>query len=294
MVTQYELSDFSRENEKIFVQESRLYHKNQLPEHTHKDFMEILYVLEGTGDHILNGVRSVVQKGDLIFLSYMSTHTFRAQSNDFVWVDICFKPDALNEDAVTRSNAEDILKLSIFRDFKEHRIYGTEDIVIGGKQVEFEYLVREMLNEYTRARHGYIQNIEHCLQVLLVKIFRCIHDDGNASPDVRAGDLINLIVNELNLVQYGELNMETVAKRTCVSYKYFSRMFKQRVGMSFTEFIHKKRVEKACELLAHSDMSIGEICEKAGFNDEQSFYRNFKKITDKTPGQYRKQFGPAT
>lgn len=294
MVTQYELSDFSRENEKIFVQESRLYHKNQLPEHTHKDFMEILYVLEGTGDHILNGVRSVVQKGDLIFLSYMSTHTFRAQSNDFVWVDICFKPDALNEDAVTRSNAEDILKWSIFRDFKEHRIYGTEDIVIGGKQVEFEYLVREMLNEYTRARHGYIQNIEHCLQVLLVKIFRCIRDDGNASPDVRAGDLINLIVNELNLVQYGELNMETVAKRTCVSYKYFSRMFKQRVGMSFTEFIHKKRVEKACELLAHSDMSIGEICEKAGFNDEQSFYRNFKKITDKTPGQYRKQFGPAT
>ena len=87
--------------------------------------------------------------------------------------------------------------------------------------------------------------------------------------------------------------METVARRTCMSYKYFSRMFKQRVGMSFTEFIHKKRVEKACELLAHSDLSINEICEKAGFNDEQSFYRNFKKITDKTPGQYRKQFGPS-
>lgn len=290
MIYQYELSGFSRGNEKIFVQESRLYAENQLPEHTHKDFMEILYIMEGTGEHILNGEHSSVHKGDLIFLSYVSKHTFKAKSNDFLWVDICFKPDALNEEIVNRTNAEDILKLSIFRDFKEHKVRGTEDIVIQDKQNEFEYLVREMLNEYTLGRRGYIQNLEHYLQVLLVKIFRCLYDREREPDEMKASDLINIIVNELKLIQYGELNMETAAKKTCMSYKYFSRMFKQRIGMSFTEFIHTKRIEKACELLVKSDMSVNEICEKAGFNDIQSFYRNFKKITGKTPIRYRRQF----
>ena len=52
MLCTYHLSEFSRENEKIFVQKSRLYIENQLPEHIHSDFIEILYVLEGCGYHI--------------------------------------------------------------------------------------------------------------------------------------------------------------------------------------------------------------------------------------------------
>lgn len=287
MIYQYELAKFSRENETIFVQESRLYVENQLPEHTHKDFMEILYILDGNGEHILNGVKSDVKKGDLIFLSYVSKHTFVTRSNDFVWVDICFKSNAFNEESVNVTNAEDILRLSIFRDFKEYKICGTEDIVIKDGQREFEYLVREMLNEYTMAEKGYRQNLQYYLQALLVKIFRCNTDDEESNHAMKADRLIDLIVNELNLVEYGELNMEAVAKKAYMSYKYFSRVFKKRIGITFTEFIQKKRIEKACELLANSNMSITEISYKIGFNDTQTFYRLFKKITQKTPRQYR-------
>ena len=51
----YNIAEFSREQEKIFLQKSRLYIENQLPEHIHSDFLEIIYILEGRGYHFANG-----------------------------------------------------------------------------------------------------------------------------------------------------------------------------------------------------------------------------------------------
>lgn len=286
---EYRLSEFAKSDEKIVIQKSRLYKKGQLPEHMHKDFMEILYILEGSGYHVLNGNRTEVGKGDLVFLCYASHHTLEASSNDFLWIDICFKPDFLNHEILNKYNAEDILKLNIFRDFKDLKISGVEDIVIKNGLDEFEYLVLEMLNEYSKRHRGYIQNLRYYIIVLLSKIFRFESNNKKNSFD-KADDLIKIVLNELVCSKYGDINVEKAAKEACMSYKYFSRIFKTRVGMTFTEFIHIKRIEKACELLSNSEYSISDISEKVGFNDTKSFYRNFKKITGKTPNKYRQEF----
>lgn len=287
MFCKYVISEFSRDKEKIFVQKSRLYIENQLPEHSHVDFMEILYVLEGSGYHIVNGVKNLVKKGDLLILSHKNSHTMTALSNDFLWVDIGFKPEILSDELTAQYTISDILRLDIFKDYKDVRVQG--DIILSNVQMEFEYLVLEMYSEYSYGNSGYLQNLQHYLIALLTKIFRC-QKGGNGLRYYKTDDFINVVTNELICRHYSDLNMETVAKKLCMSYKYFSRVFKEHVGMRFTEFIHKKRIEKACELLVNSKDSVGDICEKVGFNDEKSFYRNFKRITGRTPKQYRQEF----
>jgi len=49
------------------------------------------------------------------------------------------------------------------------------------------------------------------------------------------------------------------------------------------------RIEKAKELLETTDKTVYDISKEVGYNNEQSFYRNFKKFTGFTPIEYRKQ-----
>ena len=68
---------------------------------------------------------------------------------------------------------------------------------------------------------------------------------------------------------------------------YFSRLFKNEIGMSFSDYLLNKRMDVATELLNNSDYSIEEITKAIGIESISYFYRAYKKITGNTPGDVR-------
>ena len=64
-------------------------------------------------------------------------------------------------------------------------------------------------------------------------------------------------------------------------------MFSQKVGLSFVEYVTKKRMEKAKQLLRKTDKKAGEIAGEVGYRDPRYFSFVFKKKTGCTPSQYR-------
>ena len=78
-----------------------------------------------------------------------------------------------------------------------------------------------------------------------------------------------------------------MAMRSFVSKNYFSKLFKETTGINFSDFVQKLRIDGACNLLKTTDMNVTDIAYEVGFNDIKFFYEVFKKITSKTPGQYR-------
>ena len=75
-----------------------------------------------------------------------------------------------------------------------------------------------------------------------------------------------------------------------MSRTYYSTMFKMLNGVSVWTYIINQRIDRAQQLLEKSEMSVIEICEKCGFNNLSNFNKAFKKITGKTPSEYRKEF----
>jgi two-component system response regulator YesN len=69
---------------------------------------------------------------------------------------------------------------------------------------------------------------------------------------------------------------------------YLGQIFKKRYGVSFGDYLHQYRMEKAKELLKHSDFKIYEISEKLGYKCPDNFIEKFEKINGLTPLQYRK------
>lgn len=105
-----------------------------------------------------------------------------------------------------------------------------------------------------------------------------------------APKLIDDIVHYVNQ-QFADytLSLEHVALKFSVSTSYLSRSFKEKTGISFSQYIWKRRMEEVIRLLVTTSAPLKEIIEQVGYLDAPNFIRKFKKETGLTPGQYRKQ-----
>lgn len=84
-----------------------------------------------------------------------------------------------------------------------------------------------------------------------------------------------------------DLSLQTLSEQFFMNPSYISQLFRKETGETFTSYLAKLRIAYACELLKREEGSISDIAEKTGYHDYFYFTRLFKKITGKTPGQYR-------
>jgi YesN/AraC family two-component response regulator len=83
--------------------------------------------------------------------------------------------------------------------------------------------------------------------------------------------------------------LEEVSEYAGYSPAYFSRIFKEDTGMTFSEFLNEIRIEKSKSLLLTSGLTIAQISTMLGYNDQSYFCRIFKNVTGTTPDRYRKR-----
>ncbi len=86
----------------------------------------------------------------------------------------------------------------------------------------------------------------------------------------------------------GKCSLSTLADITAYNYVYLSRYFKERTGITFTDYVNRYRINQACYLLKNSEKNILSISYECGYESPRSFNRNFLSIMHKTPGEYRK------
>ena len=88
-----------------------------------------------------------------------------------------------------------------------------------------------------------------------------------------------------------DITLETVSAFTGFSQCYFSRVFKQQLGVSFSAYLRRKRIDMAENLLVHSSLPIQEIALSAGFGSIATFNRVFRGEKGCPPSKYREIYG---
>jgi two-component system, response regulator YesN len=84
-------------------------------------------------------------------------------------------------------------------------------------------------------------------------------------------------------------SLTDAASALCLSPKYISRIFKQQAGVSFSYYKITVKIKKAKEMLQESSYNINQIAYKLGYENSESFIRQFKRITKYTPTKYRRK-----
>ena len=88
-----------------------------------------------------------------------------------------------------------------------------------------------------------------------------------------------------------EMSVNQIARAIAVSPNYLCAIFKKETGITIKQYILKKRIEAANQLLLNTDKSIYEICDAVGYNNVDHFCKLYKREMLTTPSSYRKNGG---
>ena len=78
-----------------------------------------------------------------------------------------------------------------------------------------------------------------------------------------------------------------VSKKFGLTSKNINKLFVYFMEQNFYSYLHQVRVHAACELLVNTDDPITDIAIAVGYNSSKTLLRNFVKILDMTPSEFR-------
>lgn len=87
----------------------------------------------------------------------------------------------------------------------------------------------------------------------------------------------------------GDLSLRTIASALNINGSYLSDLFKKETGKTITDYINQKRINRATRLLSTTRLQVQTIAQHCGISDVNYFSKLFKKYTQKTPNEYRKE-----
>ena len=85
----------------------------------------------------------------------------------------------------------------------------------------------------------------------------------------------------------GDISLQELAGIAGLSTSHFGRAFKQSKGVTPHRYLTQRRVQRAQELLAGTELAFSEIALAAGFADQSHFCRQFRSVVGTTPSTYR-------
>ncbi|WP_304969428.1 helix-turn-helix transcriptional regulator [Romboutsia ilealis] len=85
------------------------------------------------------------------------------------------------------------------------------------------------------------------------------------------------------------ISIDSICNELNINKSYFCKIFKSETGYTFTNFLNIFRVEKSKKLLKNSNMSLLDVAVSVGFNSQNYYSSVFKKITNKTPLEYKQE-----
>ena len=109
------------------------------------------------------------------------------------------------------------------------------------------------------------------------------------SEDADDSEAINALVNRITADVAAPLSAAELAAELGMSESRFSRFFRKATGNTFTDFVNRIRINRACQLLMESDLKITQVCFDVGFNNVANFNRRFLEIKGMTPSDFRRQ-----
>ncbi len=147
--------------------------------------------------------------------------------------------------------------------------------------------------ERVRAAHG-LQRLAE-IAALLDLLVRCNDYRLLSTVQLQSFDddaalaRISGIVDFISLHYSESFSMAELAGRSGMTESSFSRYFRRATGNSYTDFVNRLRINKACQLLMETDRYITNVCYDVGFNNVANFNRRFLQVKGMTPKEFRRQ-----
>lgn len=252
-------------------------------------FMEIIYMLEGTGLIECNGKSYVVEAGDMILFHPEMVHAIYTATNvPLRYEGLKFDVNKLYTENSYAPHLRVILESA--KKCEEADICFREEVI---RDLHVKNIFEECRNELWNKDYGYDVIVHNKICYLLMHLIRIWRTHGfntdKAASHMVETDSIHAITAYIDAHAGEALKVEDLADMCNMSYSYFAKNFKQYYGRSCKEYIEFIRVNKAVDLLLFTNFDLSYISQETGFSDSSHLIKTFRKWKGVTPKQFKKQ-----
>jgi AraC-like DNA-binding protein len=142
----------------------------------------------------------------------------------------------------------------------------------------------------SQARDGLADRVDRACEGLLLETHLGTRQYAQTS---RAADAVDAIRKHVREHCFQQHDFDQLARKHGLSVATFRRYWKQYVQVPPARYVTSLRIRAACRMLVETDLSIHEIAQETGFNDEFYFSRCFRSVMNMPPRTYRQQHIPA-
>lgn len=166
-----------------------------------------------------------------------------------------------------------------------------------GMHEDVHYILRQFFNSAITAQP--LRILDSYIAIFLERLYSEFHLIGKDEPGAFRSSLISSGASphseSMSIIQYvhahfnENLSLDSIARQTGINKYAISRFFSHNMQCSFNSYINMLRLSTAQSQLANTTKDITSIMLDCGYQNQQVFNRNFKKLLGITPSQYRKR-----
>jgi len=163
---------------------------------------------------------------------------------------------------------------------------------LGRRQMSLFTAALGLLHDPAQHQLGVQNNLLSLLEYFLCNRHRSVLGVNPISDIDNEDDLTLIREVESYISEYycsDTFTVDSILKKTYTSYHRLNFLFKSIHGMTISEYIRNKRIEKSKEMIADNAKSISQIAYEIGYSSISNYILAFKKVYQITPGKYKKQ-----
>lgn len=259
-------------------------HEQGLYIHTHKDFNELVIVIDGSAIHVVNNEEYVINKGDVFVVGNDTVHGYK-NADTLRICNIMYHHEVF-------AAAPDITLCAGF-----HALFVLEPSITKEHSFQSRLKLRhsdyEAVKALTDVMLSEYESRSECRKTMLISQFMTLavmlsrlysFDNRTNEQDIiniaRAASYIENHFNE-------DISVTRLADFSHYSERHFIRMFSKTYHATPLEYIIKLRINHACIMLKNTKLTVSEVASRCGFDDSNYFSRIFKKHMGCSPTLYR-------
>lgn len=249
------------------------------------------YILSGTAEFLVDGVKYHVKQGDVIIIAPFQTHVILSMGEEplmqyIMHFDLYSDDERMNLRHQSALDRGDLPQLPEREKKMREKVFVTT--VPELHRHELQTLFLKMYQEFSEKKSGSALAAKaYCIQLLLMSM----RMSGNVAMEKEVPSLswkhIAKAIEYINLNYSSEkTDNESISAAVGVTPNYLTKIFRAHLGYSLHQYVTHFRIEKAQELMNSSKYTITEIANKTGFSGIHVFSKTFRSVTGMSPSHF--------
>jgi len=179
---------------------------------------------------------------------------------------------------------------------KKIRVYSSIPIILFSKKFEFQMMKEAAQYHINDVLTGTIldEDIKKSVYSSITAVSSTDKQEQVFGSSHKTSSKTECVIEKVKLFVNRELHkqitLKQISKELHFNYAYLGQKFKNKLNISFNEYLLQQRMEKAKVLLLETDLKIYEIAQNVGYTEIDWFYKKFKEYTGISANEYRKQY----